>query len=159
MCRVTAQALFAAEPILPQRCEAGRAPCRALLQVGSYSFAAGERTERFVQLRDTIAAHVRRHPEALVVLEEFDRFDCGLRDMLREVRILDLLQQLALLWCRCAWKDLSSELLLLSIAHTLQRWQPDVLHWHGFVLAKEVHVRAACGLGSAVWAATRLTPL
>lgn len=85
-CRVTAQALFSAEPILPQRCEAGRPPCRALLQVGSYSFAAVDRALRFRQLRDAIAAHVRRHPEALIVLEEFDRFDCGLRDMLREVR-------------------------------------------------------------------------
>ena len=35
-----------------------------------------------------IARHVLRHPEALIVLEEFDRFDCGLRDMIREVRCL-----------------------------------------------------------------------
>jgi Cdc6-like AAA superfamily ATPase len=84
--RVTAQALFSAEPVLPQRCEAGRPPCRALLQIGSYSFVAESRHARFVQLRQTIAEHVRLHPEALIVLEEFDRFDCGLRDMIREVR-------------------------------------------------------------------------
>ena len=84
--RVTAQALFSRDALLPQRCEATRAPCRALLQIGSYSFVAAAREERFAELRHKIAEHVRQFPEALIVLEEFDRMECGLRDMVREAR-------------------------------------------------------------------------
>ena len=44
--RVTAQALLSAEPLLPGKCSAGRPPCRALLQIGSYTFVAAEREVR-----------------------------------------------------------------------------------------------------------------
>lgn len=83
--RVTAQALLSNEPQLPSKCEPEEAPCRALLQISAYSFAATDKATRLQQLQERIRAHVERWPEAVLVLEDFDRMDCELRDMLRDV--------------------------------------------------------------------------
>jgi DNA polymerase III delta prime subunit len=85
--RVTAQALFSTEALLPHKCEPTEPPCSALLQISAYSFPATTQELRFQQLRERIAAHVRHMPESLIVFEDFDRMDCALRDMLRDVRL------------------------------------------------------------------------
>lgn len=84
--RVTAQALLSHEPLLPSSCEPEEAPCRALLQLSAYSFHAPERLERREPLRDRIRQHVNKMPESIFVVEDYDRLDCSLRDMLRDVR-------------------------------------------------------------------------
>jgi hypothetical protein len=79
------QALYSSEPILPMRCDPTRRPCSPFLLISSYSYVAASRQERYAQLLHRIRDHVDQMPQSFIVFEDFDRFDCTLRDFIRDV--------------------------------------------------------------------------
>jgi hypothetical protein len=84
--RVTAQALYLPEPVLPRKCEPGKAPCEGFIQISSYSFMEADRGEHLLRLRERFRKHLSRIPQSLIVFEDFDRMDCDVRDFIRDVR-------------------------------------------------------------------------
>lgn len=80
------QALFANEHLLPTHCEPTQYPCAPFLQISSYSFMIGKEEERLQQLMERLKDHLQAMPQSLIVFEDFDRFDCALRDFVRDVR-------------------------------------------------------------------------
>lgn len=81
------QALFASEHLLPIHCEPTQYPCSPFLQISSYSFVIGKEEERLKHLMDRLKGHLQEMPQSLIVFEDFDRFDCALRDFVRDVRL------------------------------------------------------------------------
>lgn len=81
------QALFASEHLLPIHCEPTQYPCSPFLQISSYSFVIGKEEERLQHLMERLKGHLREMPQSLIVFEDFDRFDCALRDFVRDVRL------------------------------------------------------------------------
>lgn len=47
-------------------------------------YVASERAEQQGLLRSALIDHVRRTPEALIVVEEYDKLDCGMRGFFRQ---------------------------------------------------------------------------
>lgn len=84
------------EPVLPIRCNPGEAPCRAYLQLSSYSFSAATRERRHEQLKERLQRHAHAMPQSVVVFEDFDHMDCDLRRLICDVRPCLTLAQLAL---------------------------------------------------------------
>lgn len=80
------QALFANEHLLPIHCEPTQYPCTPFLQISSYSFVIGKEEERLKHLMERLKGHLQEMPQSLIVFEDFDRFDCALRDFVRDVR-------------------------------------------------------------------------
>jgi hypothetical protein len=108
------QALYSNEElghILPKRCDPTIKPCEPFLQISAYSYVAGDREERHTQLLHRLKEHVEKMPQSFIVFEDFDRFDCSLRDFIRDVRSLH--PQLNLL-CSCPRPFHSSNRILCS---------------------------------------------
>ena len=74
--------------ILPSRCDPTIKPCEPFLQISAYSYVAASRQERHIQLLQRLKDHVEKMPQSFIVFEDFDRFDCSLRDFIRDVRHL-----------------------------------------------------------------------
>lgn len=48
-------------------------------------YIASEREEQQGLLRSSLLEHVRRAPEALIVVEEYDKLDCPMRGFFRQI--------------------------------------------------------------------------
>jgi hypothetical protein len=48
-------------------------------------YVAGERRAQQGALRAAVLAHLSRHPDALLVVEEYDKLDCPTRGFLRQL--------------------------------------------------------------------------
>ena len=48
-------------------------------------YVAGERGRQLALLRGALLGHLGGHPEALVVVEEYDKLDCPTRAFLRQL--------------------------------------------------------------------------
>lgn len=48
-------------------------------------YISSEREEQHALLRAALMEHVRSHPEALLVIEEYDKLDCATRGFFRQL--------------------------------------------------------------------------
>lgn len=71
---------------MPTRCNPGESPCRAYLQLSSYSFSAATRERRHEQLKERLQRHTQAMPQSVIVFEDFDHMDCDLRRLICDVR-------------------------------------------------------------------------
>lgn len=59
--------------------------CPAYRVVFGADYTAQEREVQLVALRNALTGHLSRHPQALVVIEEYDKMDCAVRGVVRSL--------------------------------------------------------------------------
>ena len=78
-----AQALFGVAPASFHDCPGSA--CPGYRVVFGIDYLASERESQARSLRSALAAHLRWYPQALVVVEEYDKVDCRMRGLLRQL--------------------------------------------------------------------------
>ncbi len=48
-------------------------------------YLVAEKSARLASLRESLISHLRRSPESLVVVEEYDKLDCDARGLWRQL--------------------------------------------------------------------------
>ncbi|KAL6766902.1 hypothetical protein ACKKBG_A37835 [Auxenochlorella protothecoides x Auxenochlorella symbiontica] len=79
---LAAQALYSKNPSEAMKCPGH--DCSGYKVMYGMDYVASERAEQQGLLRSALIDHVRRTPEALIVVEEYDKLDCGMRGFFRQ---------------------------------------------------------------------------
>ena len=70
---------------MPVRALSRRVDSRARQVLYGMDYLAGERERQLAALRGALLGHLGAHPEALIVVEEYDKLDCPTRGFLRQL--------------------------------------------------------------------------
>ena len=81
--QLLARALYSPDPRAAPDCPGH--DCRGYAVFYGMDYLEGERAGRLEALRTSLLAHVRRSPDALIVVEEYDKLDCDARAFWRQL--------------------------------------------------------------------------
>ncbi|GBF93149.1 hypothetical protein Rsub_05880 [Raphidocelis subcapitata] len=81
--QLLARALYNAAP--SERLQCPGKDCRGYKVFYGMDYLVSERAPRLSALRDALLAHLRAFPEALLVVEEYDKLDCDARGLWRQL--------------------------------------------------------------------------
>ncbi|KAK9819389.1 hypothetical protein WJX81_001102 [Elliptochloris bilobata] len=78
-----ARSLYSTRPSASQRCPGP--DCGGYKVFYGMDYVAAEREAQHAHMRGALLAHVRLHPQSLLVVEEYDKLDCATRGLFRQL--------------------------------------------------------------------------